>query len=80
MCTCCNTTYYGQAQRHFFLRASEHLGITPLAGKFVKMPKISALFDMLLDIHKGSFNCSQVFLTWWKLAFFKKYVKIKKHL
>ena len=28
MCSCCNGTYYGQTQRHFFVRASEHLGIT----------------------------------------------------
>ena len=25
MCSCCNATYYGQTQRHFFARASEHL-------------------------------------------------------
>ena len=25
MCSCCNATYYGQTQRHFFVRASEHL-------------------------------------------------------
>ena len=40
----CNTTYYGQTQRYFFLRACEHLGITPLTGKFVKMPKKSVIF------------------------------------
>ena len=35
--------------------ASEHLGITPLTGKFVKTPKKSAIFDhMLLDGHKAS--------------------------
>ena len=57
MCSCCNTTYYGQTQRHFFVRASEHLGITPLTGKFVKTPKKSAIFDhMLLDGHKASFD------------------------
>ena len=50
MCSCCNTTYYGQTQIHFFVRASEHLGITHLTGKFVKTPKKSAIFDhMLLD-------------------------------
>ena len=57
MCSCCNATYYGQTQRYFFLRASEHLGITPLTGKFVKTPKKSAIFDrMLLDGHKASFD------------------------
>ena len=57
MCNCCNATYYGQTQRHFFVRASEHLGITPLTGKFVQTPKKSAIFDhMLLNGHKTSFD------------------------
>ena len=39
------------------MRASEHLGVTPLTGKFVKTPKKSAIFDhMLLDGHKASFD------------------------
>ena len=60
MCSCYNATCYGQTQRHFFVRAAEHLGITALTGKFVKTPKKSAIFDhMLLDGHKASFdNCS----------------------
>ena len=41
----------------FFARGSEHLGITPLTGKFVKTSKKSALFDyIVLDGHKASFN------------------------
>ena len=57
MCSCCNATYYGQTQRHFFVRASEHLRVTPLTDKFVKTPKKSAIFDhMLLDDHKVSFD------------------------
>ena len=63
MCSCCNATYFGQTQRHFFVRASEHLGITPLTGKFVKTPKKSAIFDhMLLDGHKASFDNFSIFL------------------
>ena len=55
MSSCCNVTYYGQTQRLFFVRASEHLGITPATGKFVEMPKKSALCDhMLLDDSKVS--------------------------
>ena len=43
--------------KYIFVGASEDLGITPLTGKFVKMPKKSAIFDhMLLDGHKASFN------------------------
>ena len=56
MSICCKATYYGQTQRHFFVRASEHLGISPLTGKFVKMPKKSGISDMLLDGHKASFD------------------------
>ena len=57
MCSCCNATYYDQTQIHFFVRAPEHLGITPLIGKFVKTPKKSTIFDqMLLDSHKASFD------------------------
>ena len=56
MFSCCNATYYGQSQRQFFVRSSEHLGITPLTGKFVKTPKKSTIFDhMLLDGHKARF-------------------------
>ena len=45
------------------MRASEHLGITPLAGKFVTTPKKSAIFDhMLLDRHKASFNNFSILL------------------
>ena len=63
MCSCCNATYYGQTQRHFFVRASEHLGIAPLTGKFVKTPKKSAIFDhMLLDGHKASFENFSILL------------------
>ena len=57
ICSCCNATCYGQIQRHFFVRASEHLGIAPLTGKFVKTPKKSAIFDhILLNGHKVSFD------------------------
>ena len=57
MCSCFNATYHGQTQRHFFVRASERLGMTPLTDKFVKTPKKSAVFDhMLWDDHKASFN------------------------
>ena len=63
MCSCCNATYYGQTERHFFVRPSEHLGITPLTGKFVKTLKKSAIFDhMLLDGHKGNFDNFSILL------------------
>ena len=50
-------------KKNFFVRASEHLGITPLTGKFVKTPKKSAIFDhMLLDGHKASFDNFSILL------------------
>ena len=63
MCSCCNTIYYGHAQRHFFVRASEYLGITPLTSKFVKTRKKSAIFDhTLLDGRKASFDNFSILL------------------
>ena len=63
MCSCCNATYYSQTERYFFVGASEHLGITPLTGKFVKTPKKSAIFDhMLFDGHKASFDNFSILL------------------
>ena len=62
MCSCWNATYYGQTQRHFFVRASEHLGITPLTGKFVKTPKKSAIDHALLEGHKASFDNFSILL------------------
>ena len=45
-CSCCNATYYGKTERHLFLRASEHLGITPLIQKRVKIPKSLPLWTI----------------------------------
>ena len=56
-CSCCNATYYGESERHFFVRASEHLGMPSLTGKRVKSPKRSAIFDLiLLKDHDTSFE------------------------
>ena len=58
VCSCCNATYGdGQTQRHIFVRASDHLNITPLTGKFVKKSKKLAIFDhILLGGHEASFD------------------------
>ena len=57
MCGCCNATYYGKSKRHFFVRASEHLSMTPLTGKRKKNPKKSAIIDhILLKGHDASFK------------------------
>ena len=63
ICTCCNTTYHGQTQRSFFVRASEDLSIRRLTGKFVKTFNKSAILDhMLLDGHKTSFDNFSILL------------------
>ena len=63
-CNCCNATYYGQSEIHFFLRASEHLGMTPLTGKRVKKPKKSAISDhIFLNGHDVSFEDFTILLT-----------------
>ena len=63
-CSCCNATYYGQSERHFFFRASEHLGMTPLTGKRAKKPKKSAISDhILLNGHDVSFGDFTILLT-----------------
>ena len=63
MCSCCNEPYYGESERHFFVRASEHLGMTPLTGKRVKNSKKSAIFDhILLNDHDASFEDFTIFL------------------
>ena len=55
--SCCNATYYGETERHLFVRASEHLGITPLTQKRVKNPKKSAIMDhILLEGHNAIYD------------------------
>ena len=46
---CCNATYCGETERHLFVRASEHLGITPLTQRRVKNPQKSAIMDHILS-------------------------------
>ena len=52
-----------ESERHFFVRASEHLGMTPLTGKRVKSSKKSAIFDQtLLNDHDASFEDFMILL------------------
>ena len=48
MCSCCNATYYGDLERHFFVRTFEHFGMTTLTGKRIKNPKKSAIIGHIL--------------------------------
>ena len=49
----CKVTYYDKSYRHFFTRATEHMGISNLTGKRLKCFKQSAVSDYLLEC-----NCS----------------------
>ena len=56
-CSCCNATYYDETERQRFVRASEHLGITPLTQKRVKNPQKSVIMDhILLEGHNATYN------------------------
>ena len=47
-CGRCNSTYYGQTDRHL-VRSGEHTGISPLTFKKTKPKKESAIRDHLLN-------------------------------
>ena len=52
-CGRCNSTYYGEMDRHLKVRSGEHIGILPLTFKKTKPSKESAICDHLL-------NCNNV--------------------
>ena len=57
-CSCCCTTYYGESERHFLVRASSgHFGMIALTRKHIKNPKKSAIFgQILLKGHIASYE------------------------
>ena len=48
-CGRCNSTYYGETDRHLKVRSGEHIGISPLTFKKTKPSKESAIHDHLLN-------------------------------
>ena len=48
-CGRCNSTYYGETDRHLKVRSGEHIGISPLTFKKTKASKESAIRDHLLN-------------------------------
>ena len=55
-CGSCNASYYGQTKRHFKVRVSEHMGVSPLTGK-LKAPyyRMTAIREhMLSSVHQVS--------------------------
>ena len=49
MCGRCNSTYYGETDRHLKVRSGEHIGISPLTFKKTIPLKESAIRDHLLN-------------------------------
>ena len=45
----CNSTYYGETDRHLKVKSGEHIGISPLTFKKTKPSKESAIRDHLLN-------------------------------
>ena len=48
-CGRCNSTYYGETDRHLKVMSGEHIGISPLTFKKTKPSKESAIRDHLLN-------------------------------
>ena len=48
-CGRCNSSYYGEADRHFKVRSGEHIATSPLKFRKVKPSKESAIHDHLLN-------------------------------
>ena len=48
-CGRCNSTYYGETDRHLKVSFGEHIGISPLMFKKTKPPKKSAIREHLLN-------------------------------
>ena len=48
MCGRCNSSYYGETDRHLRVRAGEHIGLSPLTFEKFKPSKESAVRDHLL--------------------------------
>ena len=53
-CGRCNSSYYGETDRHLKVRSREHIGIPPLIFRKVKPSKESAILDHLLNCNKIS--------------------------
>ena len=47
-CSNCNITYYGESERHFKVRAGEHVSTSPLTGKRVNNNKKASVKDHCL--------------------------------
>ena len=48
-CGKCNSSYYGETERHLKVRSGQHIGISPLTFKKTKPSKESSIRDCLLQ-------------------------------
>ena len=51
-CGICNSTYYGETDRHLKVRSGGDIGVSPLTFKKTKPSKESAIHDHLLNCNK----------------------------
>ena len=54
MCGRCNASYYGETDRHLKVRSGEHIDISPLTFKKVRLSAKSSIRDYLLFCNHGS--------------------------
>ena len=48
ICNSSNAKYFGKAKRHYRTQISEHIGVSPLTGKYVKInSQTSAVHDRM---------------------------------
>ena len=60
-CSCYNATYYSETERHLFVKALKHLGITPLTQMRVENPimeiqKSAIMEHILLEVHNATYG------------------------
>ena len=76
-CGRCNSTYYGETDRHLKVRSGEHIGISPLTFKKTKPSKESAIRDHLLNCNNiSSFEEFNILAN----GYYKFVLKIKESL
>ena len=76
-CGRCNSSYYGETDRHLKLRSGEHIAISPLTFRKVKPSKESAIRDHLLNCNNmPSFDESTI----WAYGYHKCILEIKESL
>ena len=57
-CGRCNSSYYGETERHLKVRSGEHIGISPLTFKKMKLSKENSTCDHLLECDNNPFLTS----------------------